>query len=115
MWIDKISCEVQGMSSPSNTDHSLDTAKKRMGFSQIRKKMFSLGLQPFLLNPAQLKLTHKGKRLIFKSPQEAEEFLQSKIPSLEAPPSQAVDKGRNVVQQGADTALMDITKQQVDA
>ncbi|KAJ8415233.1 hypothetical protein AAFF_G00009310 [Aldrovandia affinis] len=76
--------------------YSLDTAKKRMGFSKVQK---NIGLQTFLLYPAQLKLTHKENRLIFKSSQEAEEFLQSKI-----------GMGRNVVQRGADTELMDIAK-----
>ncbi|ROL43820.1 IgG receptor FcRn large subunit p51 [Anabarilius grahami] len=59
-------------------DLSNKTAKKRMEFNQVRKKMIALGLRPFLVYPAQLKLTHRGQPLIFKTPQEAEKFLDTK-------------------------------------
>ena len=38
--------------------------------------MTSLGLQPFLLYPAQLKITHNGRTITFESPQNAEDFIQ---------------------------------------
>lgn len=59
-------------------DYSNEMARKRMEFNQVRKKMTALGLRPFLVYPAELKLTHRGQSLIFKTPQEAEKFLDSK-------------------------------------
>lgn len=59
-------------------DFSNETARKRMEFNQVRKKMIALGLRPFLVYPAELKLIHQGQPLIFKTPQEAEKFLDSK-------------------------------------
>ncbi|ROJ30506.1 LINE-1 retrotransposable element ORF1 protein [Anabarilius grahami] len=60
-------------------DFSNETAKKRMEFNQVRKKMIALlGLRPFLVYPAELKLTHRGQPLIFKTPQEADKFLDTK-------------------------------------
>uniref|UniRef100_A0A8C1WL38 LINE-1 type transposase domain-containing 1 n=1 Tax=Cyprinus carpio TaxID=7962 RepID=A0A8C1WL38_CYPCA len=37
-----------------------------------------IGLRPFLVYTAELKLTHQGQPLVFKTPQEAEKFLDSK-------------------------------------
>lgn len=55
-------------------DFSNEMAKKWMEFNQIRKKLIILGLKPFLIYPAELKLTQSVN---FKSPQEAEKFLDS--------------------------------------
>ncbi len=42
-----------------------------------RKKMTALGLQPFLVYPAVIKLRHKGEQMSFDSPQKAEDFMSS--------------------------------------
>ncbi len=39
--------------------------------------MTSLGLQPFLIYPAVIKLRHKGEQRSFDSPQKAEDFISS--------------------------------------
>ncbi len=36
-----------------------------------------LGLQPFLIYPAVIKLQHKGEQRSFDSPQKAEDFVSS--------------------------------------
>ncbi len=41
------------------------------------KKMTALGLQPFLIYPAVIKLRHKGEQRSFDSPQKAEDFISS--------------------------------------
>lgn len=60
------------------SNFSNETAKKQMEFNQVQKKMIALGLRPFLVYPAELKLTHQGQPLVFKTPQEAEKFLDTK-------------------------------------
>ncbi len=37
--------------------------------------MTALGLQPFLIYPAAIKLRHKGEQKSFDSPQKAEDFI----------------------------------------
>ncbi len=59
-------------------DFSNEMARKWMEFNQVRKKMIALGLRPFLVYPAELKLTHRGQSLIFKIPTVADKFLDSK-------------------------------------
>ncbi len=39
--------------------------------------MTALGLQPFLIYPAVIKLRHKGEQRSFDSPQKAEDFVSS--------------------------------------
>ncbi len=39
--------------------------------------MTSLGLQPFLIYPAVIKLRHKGEQKSFDSPQKAEDLISS--------------------------------------
>ncbi len=39
--------------------------------------MTALGLQPFLINLAVIKLLHKGEQRSFDSPQKAEDFISS--------------------------------------
>lgn len=58
-------------------DYSAATGKKRMAFSDIKKKMTNAGLKPFLTYPAQLKVTFQRQTHVFKSPVEAEKFLFS--------------------------------------
>ncbi len=41
------------------------------------KKMTALGLQPFLIYPAVIKLRHKGEQRSYDSPQKAEDFISS--------------------------------------
>ncbi len=39
--------------------------------------MTALGLQPFLIYPAVIKLRHKGEQRSYDSPQKAEEYISS--------------------------------------
>ncbi len=41
------------------------------------EKMTALGLQPFLIYPAVIKLRHKGEQRSYDSPQNAEDFISS--------------------------------------
>ncbi len=43
-------------------DFSPATAIRRKAFGPVLKKMTALGLQPFLIYPAVIKLRHKGNR-----------------------------------------------------
>ncbi len=58
-------------------DFSPATAIKRKAFGPVLKKMTALGLQPFLIYPAVMKLRHKGEQKSFDSPQKAEDFISS--------------------------------------
>ncbi len=49
----------------------------RKAFGPVLKKMTALGLQPFLIYPAVIKLRHKGEQRGFDSPQKAEDFVGS--------------------------------------
>ncbi len=53
------------------------TAIRRKAFGPVLKKMTALGLQPFLIYPAVIKLRHKGEQESFDSPQKAEDFISS--------------------------------------
>ncbi len=53
------------------------TTIRRKAFNPVLKKMTSLGLQPFLIYPAVIKLRHKGEQKSFDSPQKAEDFISS--------------------------------------
>ncbi len=61
-------------------DYSADTTKKRKAFTEVRKKMDTLGIQLFLLFPATLKVIHAGRQNLFRSPLEAEQYLLSSRP-----------------------------------
>ncbi len=50
---------------------------RRKAFGPVLKKMTALGLQPFLIYPAVIKLQHKGEQRSFDSPQKAEDFVSS--------------------------------------
>lgn len=58
-------------------DYSRDTTNKRKAFVPVYKKMTSLGLQPFLRYPAQLKVTYQSRLFHFDTPSDAENFLQN--------------------------------------
>ncbi len=58
-------------------DFNPATAIRRKAFNPILKKMTALGLQPFLIYPAVIKLRHKGEQMCFDSPQKAEDFISS--------------------------------------
>ncbi len=58
-------------------DFSLATAIRRKAFGPVLKKMTALGLQPFLIYPAVIKLRHKGEQRSYDSPQKAEDFISS--------------------------------------
>ncbi len=58
-------------------DFSPATAIMRKAFGPVLKKMTALGLQPFLIYPAVIKLQHKGEQKSFNSPQKAEDFISS--------------------------------------
>ncbi len=53
------------------------TAIRRKAFNPVLKKMTALGLQPFLIYPAVIKLRHKGEQKSFDSPQKEEDFISS--------------------------------------
>ncbi len=50
-------------------DFSPATAIRRKAFGPVLKKMTALGLQPFLIYPAVIKLRHKGEQRSYDSPQ----------------------------------------------
>ncbi len=58
-------------------DFSPATAIRRKAFGPVLKKMTALGLQPFLIYLAVIKLWHKGEQRSFDSPQKAEDFVSS--------------------------------------
>ncbi len=58
-------------------DFSPATAIRRKAFGPVLKKMTALGLQPFLIYPAVIKLRHKGEQRSFNSPQKVEDFISS--------------------------------------
>ncbi len=53
------------------------TAIRRKAFGPVLKKMTALGLQPFIIYPAVIKLRHKGEQKSYDSPQKAEDFISS--------------------------------------
>ncbi len=58
-------------------DFSPATAIRRKAFGPVLKKMTALGLQPFLIYLAVIKLRHKGEQRSFDSLQKAEDFVSS--------------------------------------
>uniref|UniRef100_A0AAY5LAE1 L1 transposable element RRM domain-containing protein n=1 Tax=Esox lucius TaxID=8010 RepID=A0AAY5LAE1_ESOLU len=58
-------------------DYSPATTAKRKSFSSTMKKARDMGLEPFLIYPARLKLQYYGEKNMFDSPQDAEDFLNS--------------------------------------
>ncbi len=58
-------------------DFSPATAIRRKAFNPVLGRMTALGLQPFLIYPAVIKLRHKGEQKTFDSPRKAEDFISS--------------------------------------
>lgn len=58
-------------------DFSADTTKKQKAFAEVRKRIEASGIQTFLLFPATLKITCRGRQTICRSPSEAEQFILS--------------------------------------
>ncbi len=58
-------------------DFSPATVIRRKAFGPVLKKMTALGLQPFLIYLAVIKLRHKGEQRSYDSPQKAEDFISS--------------------------------------
>ncbi len=46
-------------------------------WSRFWRRWTALGLQPFLIDPAVIKLRHKGEQRSYDSPQKAEDFISS--------------------------------------
>ncbi len=74
-------------------DFSPATAIRRKAFGPVLKKMTALGLQPFLIYPAVIKLRHKGEQRSFDSPQKAEDFISSMSQQKSMPRSAGDDGG----------------------
>ncbi len=72
-------------------DFSPATAIRRKAFGPVLKKMTALGLQPFLIYPAVIKLRHKGEQRSFDSPQKAEDLS---VPCLSRSPMPPLFGGR---------------------
>ncbi|KAL7390028.1 hypothetical protein ABVT39_013741 [Epinephelus coioides] len=64
-------------------DYSRETTDRRREFAPVHKKITSLGLQPFLLYPAQLKIIYNGT-ITFGMPHDTEDFLQN---TFQPPPA----------------------------
>ncbi|XP_078028282.1 uncharacterized protein LOC144464625 [Epinephelus lanceolatus] len=64
-------------------DYSREKTDRRREFAPVHKKITSLGLQPFLLYPAQLKIIYNGT-ITFGMPHDAEDFLQN---TFQPPPA----------------------------
>uniref|UniRef100_A0A8C5DHT4 Uncharacterized protein n=1 Tax=Gouania willdenowi TaxID=441366 RepID=A0A8C5DHT4_GOUWI len=58
-------------------DFSPATTARRKSCSSVLKKAKEMGLKPFLVYPAWIKLQYKGEKRMFDSPQMAEDFLNS--------------------------------------
>ncbi len=58
-------------------DFSPATATRRKAFGPVLEKMTALGLRPFLIYPAVIKLCHRGEQRSFDFPQKAENFVSS--------------------------------------
>ncbi len=58
-------------------EYSTPTTVKRKGFITAIKDVRTMGLQPFLIYPATLRLDHSRKKLTFKCAEKAEDFIRS--------------------------------------
>ncbi len=58
-------------------DFSPATAIRRKAFGPVLKKMTALGLQPFLIYPAVIKLRPQRRTEKLRFPQKAEDFISS--------------------------------------
>ncbi|KAL2086011.1 hypothetical protein ACEWY4_019331 [Coilia grayii] len=63
-------------------DFSADITRKRKAFTDVRKRIEALGIQTFLLFPATLKITYRGRQIYCRSQLDAEHFVQSLTPRV---------------------------------
>ncbi len=56
-------------------DYSTHTASKRRAMASSRKKLTQLGISSFLVYPAVVKVTHRGKISLLETPAEVEKFI----------------------------------------
>ncbi len=72
-----VKCAQDNVTLLFSPDFSPATTIRSKAFNPVLKKMTALGLQPFLIYPAVIKLQHKGEQMSFDSPQKAEDFISS--------------------------------------
>ncbi len=56
-------------------DYSPETAQKRKAFSAVRAKLHQKGAETFLIYPALLRVTYKGQKHSFESPEDADKYI----------------------------------------
>lgn len=61
-------------------DYSTHTASKRRAMALARKKLTQSGITSFLLYPAVVKVTHRGKISLLETPAEVEKFILNMNP-----------------------------------
>lgn len=61
-------------------DYSTHTASKRKAMALARKKLTQSGITSFLLYPAVVKVTHRGKISLLETPAEVEKFILNMNP-----------------------------------
>lgn len=92
-------------------DFSADTTKKRKAFAEVRKRIEASGIQTFLLFPATLKITYRGRQTLCRSPSEAEQFiLSNNLPCRSA--SSSPRRGGEASEIRMDTHQMDTAEHQ---
>lgn len=92
-------------------DFSQTTTAKRKSFSPVMKKATAMGLEPFLLYPALMKMEHGGQKMTFDSAQAAEDFISS-LPRRVNPTSAALDDGDAARLPGQSKGKLQATQQQ---
>lgn len=65
-------------------DYSTHTSAKRRAMSSARKKLTQLGITSFLLYPAVVKVTHRGKISLLETPAEVEKFALNLDPAVKS-------------------------------
>ena len=58
-------------------DFSPATSARRRNLNPVLRRMTALGLQPFLIYPAIIKLRHNDEQMMFDYSQKAEDFISS--------------------------------------
>lgn len=66
-------------------DYSAATAQKRKAFSAVRSKLQQKGAETFLIYPAILKVSFKGQKYSFETPDEAEKYIEGLERTTSAP------------------------------
>ncbi|RXN11391.1 LINE-1 type transposase domain-containing 1 [Labeo rohita] len=57
-------------------DYSPETAQRRKAFSAVRAKLHQKGAETFLIYPALLRVTYKGQKHSFESPEDADKYIE---------------------------------------